>query len=98
ICSECCERNALWTCRTCFGRKLYCALCLRKSHQDHLYHAVRRWNGNHWEHAALWQVGATLNLGHSGQQCPGQACPSEEDMEAPAYCFQPERPGPYSPT
>ncbi|KAF9545932.1 hypothetical protein CPC08DRAFT_610684, partial [Agrocybe pediades] len=59
-----------WTCRTCFGGLLYCSSCLRKSHTNNLYHIIDRWNGNHWDRGALWQLGLTLNLGHSGERCP----------------------------
>lgn len=33
----------MWRCRTCFGGKAVCTICLRESHQDQPFHVVEAW-------------------------------------------------------
>lgn len=49
---------------------MYCSECIRKSHQNLLFHSVSRWDGNAFHRSSLSKAGLTLNLGHCGQLCP----------------------------
>ena len=47
-----------------------CSACCWKIHDTMLFHRIRKWNGHHYQAAALWQVGTKLYLGHNGRKCP----------------------------
>lgn len=69
-------------CTDCFGTPTYCARCLQQSHALLPFHRVERWNGFHFERAALGSdsIGVKLHLGHEGAPCPAvQTAGTEED-------------------
>lgn len=69
-CIECQKIDGLFRCTDCFSLKLLCGPCLASTHQRLLFHRVEKWNGQHFECAALWQLGVKIHLGHGGSPCP----------------------------
>lgn len=69
-CQDCRERQGCWRCLECFGRRIQCNECCRKSHIYLPLHRVEAWKGTHFEPAWLWQDGVVLHLGHNGSPCP----------------------------
>ncbi|KAF9531675.1 hypothetical protein CPB83DRAFT_891565 [Crepidotus variabilis] len=72
-CEECGECGAIWRCDQCPMRQILCANCIRRQHLFDPLHMIRYWNGAYFQMGALWQVGATLALGHRWKQCKGKA-------------------------
>lgn len=61
-------------CDDCFGSQVLCSICMKRKHQHHPFHRIRRWtnagSGSFFEPAALIDLGFVLHFGHGGAECP----------------------------
>jgi hypothetical protein len=70
ICKRCGTGRAIWRCHDCTDKFAVCVLCCRMAHKYNIFHRVEKWNGRYYQHAALWQVGIKIFVGHDGNPCP----------------------------
>ncbi|KAJ3561045.1 hypothetical protein NP233_g10438 [Leucocoprinus birnbaumii] len=59
-CVDCPSRHDTKTCRACIVVK----------HVNHPFHSLQKWCSGHFEKHSLYELGFSLNLGHSGTPCP----------------------------
>lgn len=84
------DRPAIWRCKGCFGKPVFCTGCCKSSHKAHPFHRVEKWNGKFFEDAWLWQVGVVINLGHNGEPCPAPRDPKRDRPTPKKQDDQPE--------
>ena len=94
-CYKCLAPGSMWRCEDCQGSPLYCDTCISEVHRCTPFHRVLKWQGTHFEPAALHQTGLTLYLGHHGKPCPCSA-PHLQDPGQTSDQSQPEFAGVYS--
>ncbi|KAI0738383.1 hypothetical protein C8Q80DRAFT_1262908 [Daedaleopsis nitida] len=78
-----CGHDALWRCRSCYGRPTFCTKCCRDTHSSHPLHRIEFWEGSFYRAAWLRQVGVQIHCGHGGSPCPSliRNMASSEDWE-----------------
>ncbi|KAK7041549.1 hypothetical protein VNI00_009136 [Paramarasmius palmivorus] len=72
-CCQCADSsNQDWyRCRSCWGRDLWCASCIKEAHACRPFDVIEKWNGSFFERSSLAKLGLVVQLGHSiGTKCP----------------------------
>jgi hypothetical protein len=69
-CPVCHLGRAVWRCRDCSDKRVFCVFCFRDRHLINLFHRVEKWNGRYFQQGGLWQVGVKICVGHQGRPCP----------------------------
>jgi hypothetical protein len=80
-CPVCHLGRAVWRCRDCSDKRVFCVFCFRDRHAINLFHRVEKWNGRYFQRGGLWQVGVKIYVGHKGQPCPRSSAGLEEHNE-----------------
>lgn len=63
-----------YRCKDCLSGVLLCRGCCSKTHQNHPFHRVEKFNGQWFEKTTLQEVGVVIQLGHAdGKQCSSPA-------------------------
>src|SRR6201999_1462923 len=55
---------AAWRCVDCILGHPACRRCMRNNHKSNPLHRIKRWTGNHYRPAELWEVGTYLIVPH----------------------------------
>ncbi|KAI0085202.1 hypothetical protein BDY19DRAFT_896968, partial [Irpex rosettiformis] len=59
-----------YRCKDCDEHLMLCKDCMVKEHRYRSLHMIEQWNGTHFEHTRLRDIGLTVYLGHQGKPCP----------------------------
>ena len=76
---RCGATTAPYRCEECFDPLMLCQACIVLAHVHVPFHHIGEWSGTHFNRTSLFALGATLRLGHRGDQCrhclpePGRA-------------------------
>ncbi|KAG2058266.1 hypothetical protein BDR06DRAFT_1032018 [Suillus hirtellus] len=64
-----CSCKCLYHCEDCYGPEISCKSCCLLKHAHHPLHIINKWNGTHFEHNSLVDMGPRVQLGHEGMPC-----------------------------
>ncbi|KAG1844232.1 hypothetical protein F4604DRAFT_1518766, partial [Suillus subluteus] len=59
----------LYRCEDCYGPDILSKSCCLLKHACHPLHIINKWNGTHFERAALADIGLRVQPGHEGMPC-----------------------------
>jgi hypothetical protein len=60
-------------CTECWPATSSCRTCFLEAHERHPFHWAEVWNSRYFVRTDFSSLGGVLNLGHSGQVCPGRS-------------------------
>ena len=66
---RCGATTAPYRCEECFDPPMLCQTCIVSAHVHAPFHHIGEWAGTHFNRTSLFALGATLCLGHHGNQC-----------------------------
>ena len=68
-CTICHSTPGTFRCKDCFGPHLLCVACCLSVHSKSPFHRIQMFNGQHFEHSDLNDLGCVIDLRHHTNEC-----------------------------
>jgi hypothetical protein len=66
---RCGAETAPFRCEECFNPQMLCCSCIVSAHAQSPFHHISEWQDTHFNRTSLFKLGASICLGHLGDDC-----------------------------